>query len=148
MEQEMDWGAPVSTADLDEEVRKLKELEDVYEEKKKIYKEADNAYEEQRVRLLNLLTSTGKSKYHVDGLGTISLAIKTSVTVPKDPIGKKAMLEYFESLGPELYRSYVTVNSQTLNSYVNQQCELDPSFVLPGVGEKKETPELRFRKER
>jgi hypothetical protein len=74
------------------------------------------------------------------------MAIKTSVTVPKDPIAKKAMLEYFESLGPELYRSYVTVNSQTLNSFVNQQCEIDPDFVLPGAGPKTEKPELRFRK--
>lgn len=145
---EWETGETISTVALDDEVKKLMNLEAIYDEKKKIYKEADNAYEEQRTRLLNLLMQTGKSKYHVDGIGTISMAIKTSVTVPKDPVSKKELLEYFASLGPELYNSYVTVNSQTLNSYINQQCELDPDFVMPGAGPKKETPELRFRKEK
>jgi hypothetical protein len=34
----------------------------------------------------------------------------------------------------------------TLNSYIKEQSELDPNFKLPGVGDIKETPELRFRK--
>ncbi len=135
-----------TTEFMDEEVKKLVELEAVYNEKKKIYKEADEAYESQRMRLLNILTEAGKSKYHVDGIGTISMAIKYSVSVPKDPIGKKEMLAYFESLGPELYNAYVSVNHMTLNSHLNEQLELDPNFKLPGVGEKKQTPELRFRK--
>lgn len=144
---EQDWGtATVSTETLDAEVKKLVELEAIYEEKKRIYKEADDNYEMQRNRLLQILSSTGKSKYHVDGVGTISLAIKTAVSVPKNPVEKAEMLKHFESLGPELYHAYVTVNHMTLNSYLNEQLQLDPSFVIPGVGEKKETPELRFRK--
>jgi hypothetical protein len=143
-----DWDVPtsVTTEQLDEAVRKLIDLEKDYDAKKKIANEADAAYETHRTYVLNLLQATGKSKYHVDGYGTVSMAIKTSVTVPKDPVEKKAMLEYFRSLGPELFNAYVTVNSQTLNSYVNQQCEIDPDFVMPGAGPKKEKPELRFRK--
>lgn len=136
----------VSTADLDKEVQKLVELEKDYEEKKKIYKEADDAYEQQRTRLLQILMETGKSKYHVDGVGTISMAIKSQVSVPKNPLDKKEMLEYFKTLGPELYNAYVTVNHMTLNSFLNEQLELDPNFKIPGVGDKKEIPELRFRK--
>jgi hypothetical protein len=143
------WEIPsaITTEDLDAAVGKLTELEKIYDEKKKAYVEADAAYETHRRYLLGLLQATGKSKYHVDGLGTISLAIKTTVTVPKDPVSKKAMIEYFQSLGPELFRSYITVNSQTLNSYVNEQCQIDPDFIMPGAGPKTEKPELRFRRD-
>jgi hypothetical protein len=136
----------VTTEDLDNEVKKLMELEEDYEGKKKIYKEADSKYEEQRAKLLSILQASGKSKYYVDGIGTVSQAIKTSVKVPRSTEDKKAMLEYFRSLGEEVYYGYATVNSQTLNAYINQQRESDPSFKMPGAGEPTETAELRFRR--
>lgn len=136
----------VSVSELNAEVAKLVELEKDYNEKRRIYKEADDAYEAQRLKLLNTLTEAGITKYHAEGFGTISLALKRQASVPKNPLDKKLMLEYFESLGPELYNSYVTVNSMTLNAYIKEQSELDPNFTLPGVGEIKESPELRFRK--
>jgi hypothetical protein len=151
MENELaGWETPttVTTEQLDEAVEKLITLDKDYEEKKKISNDASAAYETQRSYVLSLLQSTGKTKYHVDGIGTVSMAIKTQVGVPKNPADKKLMLEYFQSLGPELFNHYATVNHMTLNSYVNQELELNPEFVLPGCGEKKETPELRFRKEK
>lgn len=131
---------------LNKEVEQLVELEKDYNEKKRIYREADDAYEAQRLRLLNMLMEAGVTKYHAEGFGTISMALKRQASVPKNPLDKKSMLEYFESLGPELYNSYVTVNSMTLNAYIKEQSELDPEFKMPGIGEIKETPELRFRK--
>jgi hypothetical protein len=136
----------ISVTELNAEVAKLVELEKIYEEKKKIYREADAEYETQRAKLLNLLTEAGVDKYYAAGYGTISLALKRQASVPKNPADKKLMLEYFESLGPELFNAYVTVNSQTLNSYIKEQSNLDPNFTIPGIGEIKETPELRFRK--
>lgn len=144
-----DWEAPttVTTEDLDKAVLKLVDLDKDYEAKKKISSEADAAYETQRAYVLGLLQATGKSKYHVDGIGTVSMAIKSSIQTPKDPVSKKAMIEYFESLGPELFNHYVSVNSMTLNSYINQELELNPDFILPGCTNKTDRPELRFRKD-
>jgi hypothetical protein len=136
----------ISVGELNSEVSHLVELEKDYNEKKRIYKEADDAYEAQRLKLLNLLMEAGISKYHAEGYGTISMALKRQASVPKNPLDKKLMLQYFESLGPELYNAYVTVNSMTLNAYIKEQSEIDPEFKIPGVGEIKETPELRFRK--
>jgi hypothetical protein len=136
----------ISVGELNSEVSYLVELEKDYNEKKRIYKEADDAYEAQRLKLLNLLMEAGISKYHAEGYGTISMALKRQASVPKNPLDKKLMLEYFESLGPELYNAYVTVNSMTLNAYIKEQSELDPEFKLPGIADIKETPELRFRK--
>lgn len=144
------WGLPetVSTEELDEAVQKLIKLEDDYEAKKKVSNEASDLVDNQRTFLLALLQKAHKTKYHVDGLGTVSMALKKQVQVPKNPADKKLMLEYFESLGPELYNSYVTVNSMTLNSYFKQQVEIDPDFTMPGITGVTEKPELRFRKER
>lgn len=145
-----DWQQPsnITIEQLDEAVCKLSSLERDYEEKKKISNEANAVYETQRTYLLNLLQSAGKTKFHVDGMGTVSVAIKAQVKTPKDPDSKKQMIEYFQSLRPELFYHYVSVNHMTLNSYVNEQLNTDPDFVMPGVGAKTETPELRFRKEK
>jgi hypothetical protein len=137
----------ITTEKLDEEVRKLVTLEQDYDAKKKISNEANEKYENQRTYLLALLRETGKSKYHVDGVGTVSMAIKTAVPTPKDPSDKRKMIEYFLTLEDgAVFPAYLSVNHQTLNSYINQQTEIDPDFRLPGVEGKKETPELRFRK--
>ena len=152
MSTEMDlesWSegtADVSTSDLDAEVKKLMDLEEDYEGKKKISSEAYAKYEEQRAKLLSILQATGKTKYYVDGMGTISQAIKTTVTVPKSFEEKQAMFEYFSSLGQEVFMNYATVNHMSLNAFVNQQREADPTFKMPGAGEPKEIAELRFRR--
>lgn len=144
------WELPetVTTEELDFAVKGLKDLEADYDEKKKISSEAHEKFENHRTFLLELLKKANKTKYHVDGFGTVSMAIKTQVKTPKDPESKKQMIEYFQSLRPELFYHYVSVNHMTLNSYVNEQMATDPSFIMPGVGEKQETPELRFRKEK
>jgi prophage DNA circulation protein len=147
--QTLDWETPMSVTidQMNVEVKKLLELEAVLEEKKKVYKDADDAYEQHRNRLMNILMESGQGKFH-SLYGTISLAIKKQVQVPKNPSDKKLMLEYFESLGDELYNSYVSVNSMTLNSYFKQQVEMDPDFTMPGITGVTEKPELRFRKEK
>lgn len=144
------WELPetVTTEELDFAVQGLKDLDEDYEAKKKISSEAHEKYENHRTFLLELLKKANKVKYHVSGLGTVSMALKTQVKTPKDPESKKQMIEYFKTLGPELFNHYVSVNHMTLNSYVNEQLGTDPNFILPGVGEKIETPELRFRKEK
>lgn len=144
------WETPdtVNTEVFDEAVRKLKELEEDYDAKKKVSNTASELVDHQRNYILALLQKSGKTKYFVDGLGTVSMAIKKQVQVPKNPEDKKLMLEYFESLGEELYNSYVTVNSMTLNSYFKQQTEENPDFTIPGISGLTEKPELRFRKEK
>jgi len=144
---QMTWeNKEISVKEINEEVALLVELDADYEAKKRIYREADEKYEAQRMKLLNTLMEAGITKYHAEDYGTISLALKRQASVPKNPADKKLMLEYFESLGPELYNAYVSINSMTLNSYIKEQSELDPEFKIPGVAEIKETPELRFRK--
>lgn len=143
----MDWSTQeISTSELDAAVREMQELDMDYEAKKKISSEAHAKFEEARTKVLSMLQAAGKTKYYVEGIGTVSMAMKYSVKVPQDPNAKMEMLSYFLALGQDVYPGLLTVNHQTLNSYVKQKSEEDPEFRLPGIGERKEEPELRFRR--
>lgn len=144
-----EWDMPaeeISTAEIDKAVVTMIDLDAVRDEKKKIYQDADAAYEKQRAHVLDLLTRTGKTKYFVEGVGTVSKAVKYSVSMPKDPDEKVKVLNYFKSLGDDVYNNIVNIYYQSLNAYYNQMREQDPSFSIEGVGEPQRNEELRFRK--
>lgn len=138
----------ITTVELDTAAKVMQELREDYDEKKKKSSEAFAAYEEAKYLLLSMLTECGKTKYVVEGLGTVSKIFKKSTKVPKDVDSKRKMLQYFRDLGAEEYINFVSIHSATLNSYVNAQLEVNPDFILPGVGEQKITEELRFTKAR
>lgn len=144
-----EWDLPteeISTADIDRAVNRMIDLDAEADEKKNIYQEANAAYEKQRAHVLDLLTRTGKTKYFVENVGTISKAVKYSVSMPKDPDEKVKVLNYFKSLGEDVYNGIVNIYYQSLNAYYNQMREQDPTFTIEGVGEPQRTEELRFRK--
>ena len=97
--------------------------------------------------MLKLLAETGKTKYSVDGLGTASVVLKKNTRVPKDFDSKKSMIDFFHAMGEDAYYSFVSVNSMTLNSFINEQTQSDPDFKVPGVFQEISS-ELRFTKEK
>jgi len=136
----------ISIGALQAEVEELDRLDLDADAKKKVYTEAYALAEEQRNKVLWMLQESGQTKFNVPGLGTVSQALKTSVTVPKTFEDKRAMLDWFKEQGDEVFLTYATVNSQSLNSLIKMKCEEDPGFTIPGVGEKKQVAELRFRR--
>lgn len=138
----------ITTADLDDKIFAMVEARAAYEVKKKESSEAYGEYKTLQNELLDMLQKCGKTKYIAEGLGTVSSILKKSTKVPKDLDAKREMLTYFRSLGEAEYLNFVSVNSMTLNSYVNSKIAEDPDFILPGVGEQTITKELRFTKAR
>lgn len=136
----------INIGELQAEVEELDRLDLEADAKKKAYSEAYAKAEEQRNKVLWMLQESGQTKFNAQGIGTVSQAIKTSVTVPKSFEDKRAMLDWFKEQGDEVFLTYATVNSQSLNSLIKMKCEEDPSFKIPGVGEKKQVAELRFRR--
>lgn len=137
----------VTTDQLDTAIKEMREAREIYDEKKKESNSAHSEFEKRKYEVIKLLEASGKTKYVVEGLGTASLVVTKSTKVPKDFQGKKAMVDHFRGLGDDAYYSFVTVNSRTLNSYINEQTEIDPDFKVPGV-EQTANSDLRFRKER
>lgn len=150
MNQETVWQdlEEVSTKEFDDAVKALAEATMEYDQVEVILKDASEKKEAARSKVLELMEKSGKTKYQLDGYGTVSVSRKYSVATPKDNDSKAEMLKYFRSLGADAYLSYVSVNSATLNSYINEQKEKDPTFNIPGVGEPNLIQTIRFTKER
>lgn len=136
----------ISTQEFDRAVERMILLEEVKDQKKEEYKQADAAYERQRNTILGLLQKTNKTKYFVEGIGTVSRVVKYAVSLPKDPDEKVKVLNYFRSLGDDVYNNTVSIYYATLNAHFNSMREKDPNFSIDGLGEPSRNEEIRFRK--
>ena len=75
--------------------------------------------------------------------GTVTSVVKKSFTTPKDPEKKAEFFKYIkETFGEDSYKALMTVNSRSLNSFLNEQ---DASNV-PGLDAPVENNTLSFRR--
>lgn len=132
-----EWGeqtTSISTAELDYKIKSVRALRLHYEDLKKVANEALEAFERAELEVLSLLKAAGKSKYHVDGLGTVSIRNKYVVRTPKGLEEKRLFFEYIEKKhGPETLMGLQGINFQTLNAFVNAEIEADPLVTIPGL---------------
>lgn len=91
--------------------------------------------EELKQKVINILTDAGKEKYHVDGVGLIYFQNKRTASMPKDPEKRAAFFSYLREKG--IFEDLITVHSQTLTSFWNQEFEAanSPDFKIPGIDE-------------
>lgn len=143
-----DTKVTITTEEFDKAVKHLAEMEMEYDQVKELEKKASFNREEARRQLLDLFEKSGKSKYQLDGYGTVSKVVKYSAKLPEHLEDKAKLINYFKDLGEEMYLTYVGVNSMSMNSYYNAQLEQDPNFVLPGVEAPTARESISFRKER
>lgn len=106
-----------------EQAKKLKELADkVYQAKQKA-DEAEKAYKELKSELLNIMEAAEIDKVQGDSC-TISLQLKSSVTVPKDNSKKKELFEYIKKEhGPEVLDTMLTINARSFSSWYSKEQE-------------------------
>lgn len=122
----------ITVGDLDCLVSKFLALRDDYEEKSKISKEASAALDAAEAELLDKLKEVGKTKYHVDGIGSVSKVSRISFKTPKSPDDKKKLFAYIdEKYGPEVLMGMLSINSQSLNSFFKEASECPPGLEAP-----------------
>jgi hypothetical protein len=153
-----DWNAVASTApldmaEMDELVTQSVAAWEDYDAKKKISTEALNKAEAIDAKILEALRQAGKSKYFVDGVGTISKVAKMIVRVPSSASAKKEFFRYLRTLGEDVLFAMTTVNSNTLNAWYNTKLEEASSkgllnFSVPGIEEPTTRESLRFLKDK
>lgn len=150
------WAAPGETLNLtemDELLAAREKAWELYEEAKKVSSALYATAEEFDGKLLAALKAANKTKYHVDGLGTVSLVSKLTVTVPNTIEAKKQFFSYLLGRGEDVLLSLQTVNSNSLNSWYNQAREEfsadgGQGFLVPGISDPTLRETLRFNKER
>lgn len=138
----------IPVSELDDQMKSYLDAREDYDAKKKVSNEADAVCKEEKRKLVELLKRAGKTSWDIEGVGKASITNRTMTTVPKDPEAKKEMLAHFRQLGPDRYLHYVSVNSMTLNSYINQELENDPSFQMPGCELPTVTENITFRRKK
>lgn len=163
-EQEM-WaeeaakGNSITVEELDELCRAYKKSRDEYDAAKEV---SDAAYAERerlQGKVVEAMELAGKSKYVVEGVGTLYFNDKMSVRVPKDIESKKTLFKFLlDKYGPTVYWDKVSIHSATLNSFYNQELEafneaskagnINGDFNFPGVEAPTAMRSLGLRKEK
>jgi len=144
---------PVSTTQLDQLVSEYRILREEYEKVKRISGDKYAKYVDKEKELLELMQSAGKTKYFVEGLGTIYQINKLSVTTPKTLADKKSLFDYVRSQHGETFlMDKLSINHQTLNKLYNTDFEAATEsgkgemFSIPGLEQPTSQVSLGFRK--
>lgn len=118
---------------MDEMIIELRRRRTEYENAKAVSTEKHNALEEQENLVLNALRSNGRTKYQVDGAGTVYIIEKEVYRTPKTLAEKQQLYKYIqEKYGVETLTSMLSINSQTLNSWANKESEAGV-MSIPGL---------------
>ena len=136
----------VSIESLDQAVKDYQEARLDYEKKKKISNEADGIQKEAKKKLYNLLRRANKKNWEVEGIGKASAFDTYSYKTPKDPDSKKQLAKYIEEKhGKEAFWNMFSINSNSLNSWANQELENNPELTgIPGLEAPIANEKIRF----
>lgn len=139
----------VSTAELDSLARLMNDQWSEVEKAKKAAEVVRAAYDDTEAKLMELLKKAKKTKYVVEGLGTLSIVTKFMVRTPKSSEEKQSLFNFIkENKGPEVLMGLVSINSQTLNAFVNEEKKNNPLVEIPGLEAPTARESLSFRSER
>lgn len=142
----------VSTVSLDLAVRDYVEARREYEEAKAVSNDKHAVMEEKESAMQALLEKAGKTKYFVEGIGTIQSISKLVVQTPKTPEAKALLFKWLrEKLGPEGFLTYASVNHNSLNSLYKtmfEEAQDKATFSIDGIDQPVERKELRFTKQK
>lgn len=128
----------LNMAEMDDLVRKSQKLYAKYERAKKLASERLKRYDVCEASIMSALRAAGKKSYKVDGVGTVTIIQKNSVTVPNSIEAKKKFFQYLRTKGEDVLFGMTTVNSNTLNSWYNREADEAEGngilgFSVPGI---------------
>lgn len=152
-------GNSITVEELDTLCKEYKAARDYYDSTKEV---SDRAYAERerlQGKVVEAMELAGKSKYVVEGVGTLYFNDKMSVRVPKDIEDKKTLFKFIlDKYGPTVYWDKVSIHSATLNSFYNEELSayneeakagaILGDFKFPGVEAPTAMRSLGLRKEK
>lgn len=149
-------GQSVTTEQLDQVVAEFREIEEEYQEIDAKKKEAYKRREEAKQKVLDTMQKAGKSKYYVEGLGTVYEINKYLVQTPKTLEDKEKFFAYLkENYGDTFLMDKLGVHSATLNKIYNEALneakengEDISTFHIPGLDSPNVYTNIGFRKEK
>lgn len=144
---------PISVQQLDELVVDYKRKRTEYETAKSKATDLQKIQAQAEGALLEALRSSGKKKYHVDGLGTASVVEKLVYRVPGTLADKTEFFSWLEKrYGHTFLLDKQSVNSQSLQKICNDafteeiEAGRGAEFRIPGLVDPTPNYSLSFRK--
>ncbi len=139
---------------LDELITTYQKVYKDYEAAKKVSTELYKIAEEMEGKVVEALQLAGKSKYVVEGLGTVYFMDRMVVPTPKTIENKKMLFDYLRSRhGDTFLLDKLSINHQTLQKLYNDEVKEaleggNTAFTVPGLEQPTSMRSLGFRKER
>jgi len=116
--------AHTTLADMDHTIKLMKESQEEYRKLDKVAKEAYAKFQHLEQTVVRLLEESGKQIYIAEGVAKVKVNYVMSVHTPKTIDEKKAFFQWLrDNCGEEVHDSYMTINSQSLNSLYNDLTE-------------------------
>ena len=113
----------ITVAEMDNLIERLREAKADYKAKSDEAKLAKEAYDDLQLKLLAALEELDKDTY-IAKSGRITRVRKLAVRVPKTLDEKRAFFQWLrDNRGEEVADSYMSVNSQSLNTLYNTLTE-------------------------
>lgn len=151
-----EWMAAAATktldmAEMDRLIHQMQKLWSKYERAKKLASKRLEVYEKVEGAVMQALKDAGKSKYHVDGLGTAYIRQEEIVRVPGSIDAKRKFFKALAARGEDILYSLATVNSQSLNAWYRKEAERARAdgtlgFSVPGIDGSTMRESMAFRK--
>lgn len=145
-----EWEEPIDTSitteKLDASIVKMQIARRSYEDMKAKASTLHDEWEAREREVLAMLKAAGKSKYHVDDLGTVSIRNRYVVRSPKDLTAKLAFFHYIlEKHGKEVLIGLQSIQHQSLNAFYNAEMEANPEATIPGLEPAQHEESVVFR---
>ena len=106
----------VTLQELDNHIKELMELRELYDVEKKKASETNAKVEEKENFILDLLTALGRHSYEAEGVAKVTKCIQTSYKVPKEIDKKQALFNYIKGkYGRDALMGLVSINSASLS---------------------------------
>lgn len=138
---------PTTLEAMDNLVQDLHKKRAEYEELKAKSAEAYKILQEAEQKILGALKHNGKTKYELEGIGTVYISHKETWAVPKDIESKRRLFSYIQTkYGADALDNMVSVNHMTLNAWANQETKSGEIMEIPGLAAPTAQETLNFRR--
>lgn len=145
-----DEGKEVSLEDVKALAEKLDVLDLDYKTKKKASSEAKAEADMVRAKIIAILKEAGLTKFHAPNVGMFSVSYTPTIKTPKSFEEKEAFFDYLKSKGKDMYLTYASVNSASLNTLFKAEmitaAEAGEAFEMPGCEIGATLEKLSFRR--
>jgi hypothetical protein len=136
-------GEQMTLIELEQMVERAFELKKEVTEQKRIAADLSNELDLLQMKIIEELESADLLAFKSKS-GTFSYRYSESFKVPRTPEDKQKFFAYLTEKG--VYDELITVNSQTLNSWVKQELEENLDLQIPGLVKSEPYPVASMRR--